>query len=237
MSLPRSLLLLTLAAPVVDAQSRATLTGSVRDTAGAAVSLVQLVAGNARAISDSTGRFTLTGLPSGTTAVTARRLGFAPRTATIELAEGRTDSVHFILVILPAQLPGLAANAEARERIWLADFYRHRETGHGYYFNRRQIDSTHVLRISDLMRRVPGVRLVADRNGRPQLRMNRSETCAPDFWIDGQRAAQLGPDDVPLEDVEAIEVYRGPTGLPPEYNARFGNPGCGTVVIWTRMPG
>ena len=233
----RSLLLLAMAAPVLRGQSGATLTGSVRDSTGAPLSLAQLSIGAARTVTDTAGRFTLDGLPAGSASLRVRRLGFAPREATIELLDGRTDSVHFVLGLLPAYLPGLVADAEARERVRLADFYRHRESGHGYYLNRRQLDSTRVRRMSDLMRRIPGVRLIVDRNGRLHLRMSRSESCAPDFWIDGQRATHLNVDDVPLPDVEAIEVYRGPSALPPEYNVRFGNPGCGAIVIWTRLPG
>jgi hypothetical protein len=233
--LRQSLLLLAAAALAVGAQSRATLMGSVRDTTGSAVSLVQLAVGEARTVTDTAGRFTLTGLPAGAASVTARRLGFAPGQVKVDLADGRTDSIHIVLTMLPARLPGL--DAEAWARIRLADFYRHRETAQGYFLDRHQLDSMHVRRISDLMRRVPGIRFLVDRSGRLQLRMSRSESCPPDFWIDGQRAAQLNVDDVPLADVEAIEIYRGPSGLPPEYNVRFGNPGCGAVVIWTRLPG
>jgi hypothetical protein len=109
MCLRRSLLLLAAAAPAVGAQSRATLVGSVRDSTGAAVAFAQLTAGVMRALSDSAGRFVVTGLPAGTTAIIARRLGFHPDTATIELADGRTDSLHIVLFVLPAQLPGLVA--------------------------------------------------------------------------------------------------------------------------------
>lgn len=236
MLLRRFLLLIAAAAPVVGAQSRASLIGSVRDSTGAALPLAQLAIGESRAITDTAGRFVFTGLAAGTVSLTVRRLGFAPKNAQVELIDGRTDSLHLVLVVLPAYLPGLVAE-DTRERIRLADFYRHRQSGHGYYFNRRQLDSTRVHRISDLMRRIPGLRLVPDRSGRLQLRMSRSGSCAPDFWIDGQRAAFLNVDDVPLGDVEALEVYRGPTGLPPEYNVRFGNPGCGAIIIWTRLPG
>ena len=237
MLIRRSFVLLVATASVVGAQSRATLIGSVRDSTGAALPLAQLAVGEMRAITDTSGRFVLSGLPAGTTAVVVRRLGFAPKNARIELADGRTDSAHFVLLVLPVHLPGLTTDAESLKRIRLADFYRHRENGHGYYLNRRELDSTRVNRISDVMRRIPGVRLVPDRSGRLQMRMSRSGSCIPDFWIDGQRAPFLNVDDVPLSDVEALEVYRGPAGLPPEYNVRFGNPGCGAVIIWTRLPG
>jgi hypothetical protein len=235
MRLQGSVLLLAMAVPAVGAQSRATLIGSVRDSTGAALSLVQLAIGDTRAITDTAGRFTFIALPAGTTSVTVRRLGFAPRNVPVQLADGRTDSIHVRLLVLPAYLPSLVADAEALDRIRLADFHRHRKTGLGAYFNRRQIDSTRYTRISDLMRRIPGVRLVPDRTGRPQMRISRGGNCTPDFWIDGQRTPHLNVDDVPLGDVEALEVYRGATGLPPEYNVRFGNPGCGAVIIWTRL--
>ena len=61
--------------------------------------------------------------------------------------------------------------------------------------------------------------------------------CPPDIWVDGVRATGMSVDDVPLTDVEALEMYRGPAGLPPEMNNRFGNPACGALVIWTRLPG
>lgn len=238
--LRRFLLLMAVVAAagqVVGAQSRTTLIGSVRDSTGAAVPLAQLAVGEMRAFTDSAGRFNLVGLPTGTSSIAIRRLGFAPKNLEIELADGRTDSIHVVLVVLPAQLPGLVADAEARERIRLVDFYRHRDSGHGYYFNRRELDSIRVNRLSDLMRRIPGLRLVQDRRGRLQLQMSRSGACTPDFWIDGQRAPFLSIDDIPLVDVEALEVYRGPSALPPEYNVRFGNPACGAVIIWTRLPG
>lgn len=233
----RSLLLLGAAAPLVGAQPRATLIGSVRDSAGAALSFAQLTIGPSSTFTDTAGRFVFAGLPAGSASVSVRRLGFAPASVRLMLEPGRTDSVHFVLLVLPVHLPGLTADAESRRRIRLADFNRHRENGQGSYFNRSELDSMRVNRISDLMRRIPGVRIVPDRSGRLQLRMSRGSSCLPDFWIDGQRAAFLNVDDVPLADVEALEVYRGPSGLPPEYNVRFGNPGCGAIVIWTRLPG
>jgi hypothetical protein len=87
---------------------------------------------------------------------------------------------------------------------------------------------------------MPGVRIVTDRAGRAMLRMGRSSMgrdCPPEFWIDGIRAQFLGVDDVPVSDIEALEVYRGPSGLPPEFNSRFTNSQCGAVIIWTRVPG
>ena len=215
----------------------AIVTGTVRDTAGGAIAQVQLIVAGARTLTDSAGRFSLVGLPAGPTMLSVRRLGYAPLETRLRLQEGGVDTLDVTLVAVPGQLPELTTDAEAMERSSLAGFYRRREIGNGFFFNRRELDSTRVVRISDVLRRLPGVRLVPDRSGRVHLRMSRSGNCPPDFWIDGQRAPYLGVDDLPLRDLQAMEVYRGASGVPPEFNNRLGNPACGVVVIWTRLPG
>jgi hypothetical protein len=156
----------------------------------------------------------------------------------VELVEGRRDSLFVTLVALPLKLPGITSVADARLREYLADYFRHREAGAGRFYQRAEIDAMRVGALTDVLRRVPGVRVTPDRNGRYIVRMGRStRNCPPDFWIDNVRAHALNADDIPLTDIEAIEIYSGPAGLPPEFINRFGNPACGAVVIWTRMPG
>lgn len=232
-----SLLLLAAAIAGAHAQSGATLIGSVKDTGRVVIPLARVTVGAATTLSDSAGRFVLTNLPAGAMVLSVRRLGFAPVDTRLDLGASRTDSVEVVLAAVAERLPGLTTDAEAAERAYLASFYRRREIGNGFFFNRRQLDSIRVVRISDVLRRLPGVRLVPDRTGRAQLRMSRSGNCPPDFWIDGQRAPFLSVDDLPLRDIQALEVYRGASGVPPEFNSRLGNPACGVVVIWTRLPG
>lgn len=56
--------------------------------------------------------------------------------------------------------------------------------------------------------------------------------------MDGMHVRSMNIDDIPPVDVEGIELYSGSAELPPEFNQLFGNtPVCGTVVIWTRIPG
>ena len=187
---------------------------------------------------DSAGRFSLPGLAAGRISVTIRRLGYGPARLEHDLAAGAHDSLFVTLTALPQELPGVTTSADSRLRLHLPDFYRHRETGTGRYYDRDQITAMRIGALSDVMRRLPGVRVSPDRNGRYLIRMGRStRNCQPDFWVDNVRAHLLNVDDIPVTDIEAIEVYNGPSGLPPEYNNRFGNPSCGAVVIWTRIPG
>jgi len=217
------------------AQARGDVVGQVRDSAGLPIASAHVAATGRYTLSDSAGRFLLRALPAGRIAVTVRRLGFEPGETTLVVVEGREQPLIVVLVALPLDLPAVTARAYATR---LVDFNRHRETGGGRYFDRAQIEKSHAQLTSDLLRRVPGVEMLTDQSGRPVLRMRRSARgCPPDYWVDGIRAQGLGVDDLPIGDIEALEVYSGPAGLPPEYMNRLGNPGCGAIVIWTRLPG
>ena len=240
-SLSAALFAVAMTADVGTAQSpRATVHGMVRDTTGAPVALTRLTNSGFVTLSDSTGYFFLAGLPAGSSTLTVRRLGFEPLDIVLQLVGGRTDSVTLVMTVLPEKLPGMTTEADAFARIHLAEFYRHRSVGIGTFMDRKEIDAKQVQRISDLMRRLPGGRITTDRGSRSTLRMSRNtggRDCPPDIWVDGVRATGMNVDDIPLNDVEALEVYRGPAGVPPEMNNRLGNPACGALVIWTRLPG
>lgn len=208
--------------------------GHVRDSTGAPIGLARVSSLGRRTLTDSGGRFALE-LPVGDVVIMFRRLGFQPHDSSMTLAAGAGDSLFVVLVALPAELEGVTS---AASRLVLVDFYRHKGSGGGRYLDREQIESYRATRTSDIIRRLPGITLVPDQSGRYILRMRGATgNCQPDFWIDGIRAPYLNVDDLPLNDVEALEIYNGPAGLPPEYLNRFGNPACGAVVIWTRLPG
>lgn len=216
----------------------ASLRGSVRDSSGAPIPFAYISVADVRGIADSSGRFQLVNLVPGPTKVLVRRLGFTPQRVAITLAEGRVDSLHLVLGTLPFELEGISTEATTFGR--MADFERHRVNGQGIYLDREELEKRRTPSLSEVLRRMPGVRVATDRSGRTLVRMGRASwgrDCPPEFWIDGVRAQFLGVDDVPVSDIEALEVYRGPSGLPPEFNARFTNAECGAVIIWTRVPG
>lgn len=239
MSVWRPLMItLTLAATASAQSGRASLSGVVRDSTRSPVALVQVSVGRAAVATDSAGRFELVNLPPGHRTVLARRMGFSPRQHPIVLADGRVDTLTIVLLLLPRDLPGVTSEARVSGR--MADFVRHRTNGMGTYLDRKQLEARNTPNLSDVLRRMAGIRLVTDRAGRTHVRMGRTtggRDCPPNFWVDGVQSRFLGVDDIPVADIEALEVYKGQAGLPPEFNARTGNPSCGTVVIWTRIPG
>lgn len=233
------LLLCALTSGIQAQPNSARVRGSVHDSGGGPVALAQLTVLKVVSVSDSLGRFLLEGLPGGASTLLVRRLGFEPFAMSLTLTDGRTDSIRVVLAALPRALEGVTATDE-RARLRLSDFYRHRQNGMGNYFDRKQIEERRVQRLTDLLRRMSGVRVFPDRTGRLLVRMTRAagaRDCPPDFWIDGVRAPFLYADDIPLSDIEALEIYRGHSALPPEFLSRAGNPSCGAVVIWTRIPG
>lgn len=226
------------AAPVAAQRGTSIVAGVVRDSLGAPVSVATVTVGPTQSLTDSAGRFTLSRLPAGTSTVSVRRLGFRPVDVVVDLVDGRRETLNVTLVMLPLELKGLTTTAESRLREYLSDYYRHKAVGIGRFYDRATIDAMHVAQLTDVLRRVPGVRVVLDRSGALTIRMGRNaRDCPPDFWVDNVRAYAMSADDMPLMDIEAIEIYAGPAGLPPEFINRFGNPACGAVVIWTRMPG
>jgi outer membrane receptor for monomeric catechols len=111
--------------------------------------------------------------------------------------------------------------------------------GIGHFITRFEIEKRDPMTLSDMLRMVPGTRLYTGENGRTTLRFARSggANCPPQFFVDGISAAGFTVDEMPPGDVEGIELYSGSAGLPPEFNRLRGTPNCGTVVIWTRIPG
>jgi len=83
---------------------------------------------------------------------------------------------------------------------------------------------------------VPGVR--ARREGgevyaEARYRYTRG-ACPFQIRGDGQPTFDRGPDWIPPEWIEAVEVYHG-FDTPIEYTSIFGD--CGVVLIWTRRGG
>jgi hypothetical protein len=57
--------------------------------------------------------------------------------------------------------------------------------------------------------------------------------CVLPTFVDGLPVRGITPDEIPPQDIAAIEVYRTPNETPGEFR-RFS--GCGAIVIWTRDP-
>ena len=225
------------------AQQRTSVQGVVRDSTGVplAGADIGIVALKLLARSGENGRFTVRGVPPGAYEVSIRRLGYTPVVDTILVVAGeRPVDLKVIMIAQAAVLDAIRVNqAERRRRAWIEEFHRRRVLGIGQYVTREQIRSRGTTKPSDLFRNSPGVRIVKDKGLRVNVtatQMNTNLDCPPLLWIDGQKAHGLELDDIPMHDIEGIELYNGPSTTPMQFSGTAGARSCGTIVIWTRPP-
>jgi hypothetical protein len=220
-----------------DARGR-TLAGIVTDTARNPLPGVEIGLLEGRVISRTLrtrddGRFELADLPPGKTSILVRRLGYQPRSYTIQIRAGATRAfLPVVLDAMPTELEKVIVMARiATSRGRLREFYeRKSKSGWGSFIDREQIERRNPARMSDMLRTMPGVRLFTTRNGRTIVRLRG---CAPTLWLDGMPLRGTEIDDIVFPmDVAGVEVYRGSAGTPPQF---MDINGCGAIVVWTRI--
>jgi hypothetical protein len=229
------------ATAVAQQKPEGAVTGVVMDSTGAPIPNVEVTAIKvARVVrTDTAGQFILGGLPPGPTDLSFRRLAYAPVVLSLQVPPDDTTDVEVTLGLVAQQLTGVIVQADAQRLRILEAFEARRKHGIGHFITRRQIAERQPMRLSDMVRLIPGASISEGSNGRTALRFSRStaKACPPQFYIDGIQATEFSIDDMPPGDVEGIELYAGPGGLPPEFNRFFSTVSCGTVIIWTRIPG
>lgn len=232
------------AASRVAAQSRnASLVGWIRDSTGAPVmgADVEIAALHALAQTDSTGAFALHRLAPGKVTVLIRHIGDDPQQFDFVLHGGLPDSVSVTMSRNAQLLDAMRTDGDMRRRVAALDgFYRRRARGNGVFITREELDARHTNLLSDALREIPGLQF-ARRGGRQDVRVpesiGRVVDCPPQYWVDGERVYNIQTDAFPASDIEGIEIYAGPANTPARFAQSAGHYTCGTIVLWTRVPG
>lgn len=215
------------------AQARGTIVGTVTSAStGAPVPAADVVLRGRRdpTRTDSTGGFRVVDVAPGVLVVQIRALGFASASRIVELASGSTARLDVALQRV-TELPGVAIEDSAPKRpSRFVDFAQRRRAGRGQFLTREQIERANAINLTELLRPLRGVR-VNCAGTTCTLQMARSPNgCLPEYIVDGRPSAHFGP-TTPVGDLEAVELYVGPSETPAEY---VGQGGCGTVVLWTK---
>jgi hypothetical protein len=224
------------------------ITGTLRDyesgvaIRGAMVSLLdQNDAVRDRFLTDDEGRFSLTPPSPGEWRLGVELLGYRSLITTPVQVEAR-EWITLGLTLAVAAIPLEPLVVTARRAIRNPDvrrFYERRDragrTGFGSFVAREDIELRASGRPTDLLRPMPGVRVVPGAPGRGSgIRM--AAGCVPAIFVDGaqvnRRSAHDSVDDyVTMQDIEGIEVYRGAA----THQTQYRDPaGCGLVLVWTR---
>jgi hypothetical protein len=223
------------------------LRGVVVDSAdGSLIESADILAASIKQVSrtNAKGQFTLTKLPKGALEIIIRRIGYQPQQQTIMLSGGDNDSVKVVLVAQPEVLQAVAVDAvERHRRQGIEDFYVRRTQGIGTFITRQQLEELRGNQATEVLRTVPGIQLFRTKNGDNSVRFTGTSSinhrdCPPNLWLDGQRMNNMELDQIPANDIEGIELYRGASTTPAQFwQGNSQNTFCGTIVVWSRLPG
>src|SRR5690349_3747435 len=225
----------------VAALAPAILIGRVTDSVGVGLVGAEITlfhSDRVHTITSDSGDFRLTGLEPGTLVFNVRRIGFEAASFTAVLKPGKTHRANFKLTATAQALPTVAVSDTATRTHWLDQFERRRSSARGTFITRADIDKKSARTGTDIVRTVPGIRLVALRGGVGyQVVMTRGgggRTCYPTMFVHGLPYSGI-LDDFAADDIEALEVYVGISEIPTELD-KNGRGYCGAIVIWTRDP-
>jgi hypothetical protein len=223
----------------------AALFGWIRDSTRAPIegADVEILSAHTLARTDSAGRFLIRALDPGTVSVAVRRIGYTPQAFDFRLhGGGDIDSIAVTMPVNITVLDAMHTDASmARRYADLEGFYERRVRGPGVFLTRDEIMARHTNELSETLREVAGLQIVRLRSGEQGLRFpsasSASHDCPPQYWVDGQRVKGADIDNFPATDIEGIELYQGPSTTPMAFSQTRNLATCGTVVIWTRVPG
>lgn len=199
---------------------------------GATVSLVSSsdsLLGVGTQISGPGGTFFFPVVAPGLYRLSTTLLGYTDLRDTLRVESAAELEVTLPLSVSPVALEPIVVAVGRRPIGPLAGFERRRRTQRGTFVTREDIEASNAVEFTDLIRTLPGVRLVPTSTF--GYRVFFRGGCTPDLWVDGTHVGTTTDIDSFLrpESLEAVEVYRGP-----ELPGEFGSNPCGAIVTWTR---
>lgn len=203
---------------------------------------------------DSAGRYSVGNIPLGLHRVLVRAFGFEPLELRVAFMRPDTLQRDFLIskkavaVLEEVNVKASTARSEFEERRLLRN---------GHFLDRSDLEDAKARKLSDVLSRIPGVRIMRGNLGRAWIANSRGTSSimrefVPDRFDQAQGARRacyahvyvddaitfggVGPlfdiNSIPPSEIEAIEYYSGAAQIPPKYN-RTGS-ACGVLVIWTK---
>ena len=124
---------------------------------------------------------------------------------------------------------------ERNEYLASRGFYRRQAAGHGWFLTRSDPEVKRSRTVSDVLRTVPGVN-ARGTTGRVLVASHRQPGACPlAVFVDGLYTTIRNVDELTLEDIAGLEVYRGPSEVPLAYTAPSYDRTCGALLVWSRM--
>lgn len=187
-----------------------------------------------RRLTDRRGTFMFAEVPAGAYTLALDHLAYGTHADSLEVVAGEYLELVLRLAMRPIELEPLAVTVRRRPISPRArGFYERLERSSGYFITREDIEGRQPLRITHMIQaQVPGVRLIPlDAFGNLIVFRRHGRICAPAVYVDGVPVGGTLDGFVIPNEVEGVEVYKGPATVPAQF-AR--DAGCGVVALWTR---
>ncbi len=197
---------------------------------------------------DSAGTITIADVEAGLWSLTVRRLGLRPISTILRLAPGRNA-----FTVRAGQaallLSGVRVVGDVPFSARLDDFERRRLLGSASaVVTRAEIDRLNPPKLSRMLRGMPGLRIgdsagytvaISSRGAKPTRNTAGAGIamvqCVMRVVVDGTiMPALFNIDEIVASDVHGIEVFYGPSRMPPELAGLRTDSWCGVIAIWTR---
>lgn len=201
------------------------------------------------------GRFSLTAPEPGSFLLRASAFGYAEKEEGVfELGGGGRLDIEFRIASRPMELDDILVSTDRpplSHPLVRNGFVERYRRGLGYFITPRDLERTVYRDSESLFHVMPGVQVVTSSRSTVRgrsvlgpstdrvLMRNARGSCAPTVFVDGIRT-QYQPATgetlslmVPIDWLEAVEVYPRPSQIPLEYGGPAGN-NCGVIVFWTK---
>lgn len=162
---------------------------------------------------------------------------FPARAAWLVLAVLMLGSATVCTAQSDASASERAAERNEEHNAYLASrgFYQRQAGGHGWFLTRSDPEMKRSRTLSDVLRTVPGVNATAIIGTSPVTSGRDGRACPIAVFVDGSYTTIRNVDELSLDDIEALEVYRGPSEVPLAYTAPMYERTCGALLVWSRM--
>lgn len=191
-------------------------------------------------ITDQEGIFRLNGLKPGPVVIEFRHPNRAPVVYNLTLEADKVTELAVKIDTRTVALPEVVVEGkETQPAVKMQDFFSRKAAGHGGYFiTRKDIEERQPRVLSDMMRRVPGLRVDCDFGSCSVTSFTEARRimggCPIQYFLDGVPFTG-DVDELTPDQVEGIEIYRGSSSIPPQFNT--GTSMCGVIAVWSRVPG
>jgi hypothetical protein len=202
--------------------------------------VVFLRASQRGAITDSAGSFTLDSIPPGTDTLVIRYPGIDAQSTVMEFASQQEIRAVFLLAEKIFQVADIEVSIRAPS-VDERNLERRMRTGQGVFITRERLLEVATDRPSDALRNIPRVEVTPYGLSRIEVFIGSgASACPPTYLVDGTPMDEgFVLDDIELDAIELIEIYRGPSEIPTQYRQAAATEGvrrgrCGLINIRIR---